>query len=54
MKPHIFTKVTSTAGGAGLGLFIVKMICDYFGWQVWFDTEESGTTFYLKIPSSNQ
>ena len=54
MKPHIFTKVTSTAGGAGLGLFIVKMICDYFGWQVWFDTGESGTTFYLKIPSLNQ
>lgn len=54
MQPRILTKVESTTGGAGLGLFIVKMICDYFGWKVWFDTGESGTTFYVKIPFPNQ
>jgi len=54
MKSKIFTKVTSTTGGAGLGLFIVKMICEYFGWKVWFDTEEGGTTFYVQISFPNQ
>lgn len=54
MQPKIFTKVESTTGGAGLGLFIVKMTCDYFGWKVWFDTGESSTTFYVKIPFPNQ
>jgi len=54
MKPKIFTKVTSTTGGAGLGLFIVKMISDYLGWQVSFDTGEGGTTFYATIPFPNQ
>jgi len=54
MKSQIFTKVTSATGGAGLGLFIVKMISEYFGWKVWFDTGEGGTTFYATIPFPNQ
>ncbi|MBI2068670.1 MAG: HAMP domain-containing histidine kinase, partial [Candidatus Yanofskybacteria bacterium] len=54
VKPHIFIKIASTTGGAGLGLFIVKMICEYFGWKVWFDTGEGGTTFYVQIPYANQ
>jgi signal transduction histidine kinase len=54
IRPRIFTKVVSTTGGAGLGLFIVKMICEYFGWKVWFDTGEGGTIFYVQIPYPNQ
>lgn len=54
IKPRIFTKVTSTGGGAGLGLFIVKIICDYFGWHVWFETGEEGTNFFVKMPFPNQ
>lgn len=54
MRPKIFTKVTSTTGGAGLGLFIVKMISDYLGWQTSFDSNEDGVTFYVKIPCSSQ
>jgi len=54
MKSKIFTKVISTTGGAGLGLFIVKMICEYFGWKLWFDTGEGGTIFYVQISFPNQ
>ncbi|MBI4158122.1 MAG: ATP-binding protein [Candidatus Yanofskybacteria bacterium] len=54
MKPKIFTKVISTTGGAGLGLFIVKMVGEYFEWKTWFDTGEGGTIFYVTIPFPNQ
>jgi signal transduction histidine kinase len=40
-------------GGTGLGLFIVKMICDKFGWKVHFQSPRSeggGTIFFVKIP----
>ena len=36
--------------GTGLGLFIVKMIADNFGWKVWFESKSGeGTTFFVKI-----
>lgn len=54
IQPKIFTKVSSTSGGEGLGLYIVKMICDYFSWRVTFKTEENGTTFFVIIPWPNQ
>jgi two-component system phosphate regulon sensor histidine kinase PhoR len=41
--------------GTGLGLFIVKMICDNFGWQIWFQSplsdQDRGTVFFIKIPT---
>ena len=38
--------------GTGLGLFIVKLISDKFGWQVNFESVVGkGTTFFVKIPS---
>ncbi len=37
--------------GNGLGLFIVKMITDSYGWRVWFKSEAGeGSTFYVEIP----
>ena len=39
--------------GTGLGLFIAKMICDYFGWQISFKSptdKGNGAIFHLKIP----
>jgi PAS domain S-box-containing protein len=41
------------SGGTGLGLFIVKMICDIFGWNIGFESprhEGAGTMFFLEIP----
>lgn len=54
IQTQIFSKVKSTSGGEGIGLYIVKMICDYLGWQVTFETSENGTTFYVTIPWPNQ
>ncbi len=35
--------------GTGLGLFIVKTICDLLGWKVYFTSDEGrGTTFYVE------
>lgn len=43
------------AEGSGLGLFIVKLICDKFGWEVFFKspaTEDGrGAIFFVRIPS---
>lgn len=37
--------------GAGLGLFISKMIADNFGWEISFESSEnSGTIFFVDIP----
>ncbi len=40
--------------GTGLGLFIVKTICDDFGWQVRFQSPlpngDQGTIFFVRIP----
>lgn len=39
--------------GTGLGLFLVKMICDKFGWEVSFKSpapdKKTGTAFFVKI-----
>ena len=45
----IFSKVPSSTG-AGLGLFIAKMICEHLGWKISFETGETGTTFFVVIP----
>lgn len=54
IQPQIFSKVSSTSGGEGLGLYIVKMIGNYLTWQVTFKTDRDGTTFYVIIPWPNQ
>ncbi|MBI2056482.1 MAG: CBS domain-containing protein [Candidatus Sungbacteria bacterium] len=57
-KPKIFSKFFRSnmaqeikKTGTGLGLFIIKTICDNFGWKIWFESQSGrGTTFYVKIP----
>lgn len=59
-KPKIFSKFFRSdeakarkETGTGLGLFIIKTICDNFGWEIWFESEvDKGTTFYVKIPKA--
>jgi len=61
-RPKIFSKFFRSdvakemkKGGTGLGLFIIKSICDNFGWQIWFESSAGhGTTFYVKMPVSSQ
>jgi PAS domain S-box-containing protein len=55
----IFSKLFRTSNakeykeeGSGLGLFIVKMICDKLGWKVWFESprkEGNGAIFFVKL-----
>lgn len=61
-KPKIFSKLFRSdaakehkKSGTGLGLFIVKTICDSLGWGIWFESSPGkGTTFYVKIPAVNK
>ena len=51
-QPLIFSKFPGAAG-EGLGLFIVKMISSYLGWDVSFKSPAQGkigAVFYVKIP----
>jgi PAS domain S-box-containing protein len=55
---HIFERfyrarnaLTIESQGSGLGLYLIKVMCDAFGGKIWFDTHiGKGTTFYVHIP----
>lgn len=57
-QDKIFTKmyrasnVNDTTGtGSGLGLYMVKQVCQFFGGDIWFtSSQDEGTSFYLAIP----
>ena len=60
-QPKIFSKFFRASNatlakerGTGLGLFIVKTICDYLGWRVSFQSPTEGgdgAIFFIQIPS---
>jgi hypothetical protein len=60
-KEQIFKKSFRTerakslsSEGSGLGLYMVKSICDKIGTKIWFESEpEARTTFYVSIPIEN-
>ncbi len=58
--PKIYSKFFRTedakerkATGSGLGLFIVKLLCDKFGWEQWFQSPpegmKDGAEFFVRI-----
>jgi two-component system CheB/CheR fusion protein len=57
-QPHIFERFYRAKNalevdtqGSGLGLYLVKVMCDAFGGKVWFEAAKGkGTTFYVLIP----
>jgi nitrogen fixation/metabolism regulation signal transduction histidine kinase len=46
--PHFSTKET----GSGLGLAIAKQGIEQMGGQIWFETSQTGTSFFIKLKNS--
>jgi len=58
--PHVFERfyradsTVASARGFGIGLSIVKKICDWYGWPVQLDSgPDTGTRVSLKLPLAN-
>jgi signal transduction histidine kinase len=63
-RPRIFSKFFRSEAarrarpqGSGLGLFIVRLLCEKFGWQVWFESpplgHAKGTVFVVCMPPAS-
>jgi signal transduction histidine kinase len=53
MRETIFDPFYSGTGGSGLGLAVVRRICDEQGWQVRAaDTPGGGATFVVSLPAA--
>lgn len=49
IQEHLFGRVPSKTG-EGMGLMVTKIICDFFRWQISYESKEDGTTFTVEIP----
>jgi len=57
-QEKLFTKMfrasnakTKVMGGTGLGLYIIKLILELNGGEIWFTSEENkGSTFNVTLP----
>ncbi len=54
--PHVYDRsYTTKKGGTGLGLNLVKRICDRFNWQISINSEEGrGTQVCVRFTNSNE
>ncbi len=54
LQPKIFTvNFTTKTSGTGLGLAICKGIVENANGKIWFNTNESGSTFFVELPLIN-
>jgi two-component system, NtrC family, nitrogen regulation sensor histidine kinase NtrY len=54
VREKIFTpNFTTKTSGTGLGLAISKGITEQAGGEIWFETSEQGTSFFVKLPLSH-
>lgn len=59
-REHIFNRfyraenaVNFDAEGTGIGLYLIKLVCDTVGATIWFESSKNrGATFYIQLPSS--
>ena len=53
-RDTIFTPFYSGTGGSGLGLAVVRRLCDEYGWGVRIDdTDGGGATFVVTLPAAS-
>jgi nitrogen fixation/metabolism regulation signal transduction histidine kinase len=54
IQPQIFTpNFTTKTSGTGLGLAMCKRIVEKMNGQIWFETSDKGTSFYVQLPLSD-
>ncbi len=55
LKPKLFTpNFTTKSTGSGLGLAMIKNICETIGAKIWFESEEGlGAVFYIEFSEAN-
>ena len=54
IQQQIFTpNFTTKTSGTGLGLAMCKRIAEQMNGQIWFETSETGTRFFVQLPLSN-
>ena len=45
-----FSRLVKSDDGAGLGLYLVRQIAERHGGEVWCESDENRTGFYIRLP----